>query len=178
MLYDPLIKVRKPMMGVHRVKSLGARVIRCAGETILGNKSRSILRKMKDIQCYKRGKKNGHIKQECPEWKKGNTENKDGSLKSDNVVEDGDLESDDGDMLSISSSRDHLTDYWIMDSPCSYHMTPTKDRLVNYGFVLIGNDASCRVVGMGKIRVKMFDGVIITLCNVRHVQDLRKNLIS
>ena len=41
-------------------------------------------------------------------------------------------------------------------------MTPTKDwfdnyRLVNYSFVLIGNDASCRVVGMGNIIVKMFE---------------------
>ena len=41
-------------------------------------------------------------------------------------------------------------------------MTPTKDwfdtyRLVNSSFVLIGNDASCRVVGMGNIIVKMFE---------------------
>ena len=31
---------------------------------------------------------------------------------------------------------------------------------------------------MGHIRVKMFDGVIRTLCDVRHVPNLRKNLIS
>ena len=59
---------------------------------------------MKDIQCYKCGKK-GHIKQECPEYKKWNTENKDGSSKSGNVVEKRRLgESSDGDMLSVSSS--------------------------------------------------------------------------
>ena len=63
----------------------------------------------------------------------------------------GDSESDDGDMLSVSSSRDHLMDSWIMDSTCSYHMTPNKDwfdtsKLVNSGYVMIGNDASCRVV--------------------------------
>ena len=40
------------------------------------------------------------------------------------------------------------------------------------------NDASCRVVGVGNIRVKMFDGVIRTLCDVRHVPDIRKNMIS
>ena len=43
---------------------------------------------------------------------------------------------------------------------------------------MLGNDASCRVVGMGNIRVKMFDGVIGKLYDVRHVPDLRKNLIS
>ena len=70
-----------------------------------------------------------------------------------------------------------------MDSACSYHMTPNKDwlntyRLVNSNFALIGDDASCRVVGIGNIKVKMFDGVIRTLCDVRHVPDLMKNLIS
>ena len=58
-------------------------------------------------------------------------------------------------MLSILSSRDHLTDSWIMDSACSYYVTPNKDwfdtyRLVNSSYVLMGNDASCRVFRMGK----------------------------
>ena len=86
-------------------------------------------------------------------------------------------------MLSVSSCQDHLMDSWIMDSECSYHMTHNKDwfdtyRLVNSGSIMMGNDASCRVVRMGNIRLKMFDGVIRMLCDVRHVLDLRKNLIS
>ena len=86
-------------------------------------------------------------------------------------------------MLSISSSRDHLTDSLIMDSACSYHLMPNKDwfdtyRLVDYGYLLMGNDASCRVVGMGNMKVKMFVGVIRTLCHVRSIPNLRKNLIS
>ena len=100
-----------------------------------------------------------------------------------NVVEEGDSKSGDGDMLSVSSNRDHLTNSWIMDSTCSNHMTPKKDwfdtyRLVNSGSVLMGNDASYRVIRMGNIRVKMFNDVIRTLCDVIHVPDLRKNLIS
>ncbi|RVW13664.1 Retrovirus-related Pol polyprotein from transposon TNT 1-94 [Vitis vinifera] len=31
---------------------------------------------------------------------------------------------------------------------------------------------------LGNIRIKMFDGIVRTLCDVRHVPDLRKNLIS
>ena len=41
----------------------------------------------------------------------------------------------------------------------------------------MGNDASCKVAGIGNIIIKMFDGVVRTLCDVRHVPDLRKNLI-
>ena len=86
-------------------------------------------------------------------------------------------------MLSVSSNRDHLSSSWIMDSTCSYHMTPNKDwfdtyRLVNSSSVMKGNDVSYRVVRIGSIKVKMFDGVINMLCNVRHVLDMRKNLIS
>ena len=70
-----------------------------------------------------------------------------------------------------------------MDYTCSYHIMPNKDwfdtyMLVNSGSVMMDNDASCRVIGIGNIRVKTFDGVIITLCDVRHVLDLRKNMIS
>ena len=94
-----------------------------------------------------------------------------------------DSESGDGDMLLVSSSSNHLTDSWILDSACSYHMTPNKDwfntyRSVNSGFVMMGNDASCKVAGIGNIIIKMFDDVVRTLCDVRHVPDLRKNLIS
>ena len=57
-----------------------------------------------------------------------------------NVVEEGDSESGDNDMLLVSSDYDHPTDSWIMDWTCSYHMTPDKDwvdtyRLVNSDFV-------------------------------------------
>ena len=70
-------------------------------------------------------------------------------------------------MLLVSSSQDHLIDSWIMDLACYYHMMPNKDwfntyRIVNSSSVLMGNDASCRVVKMGNIRVKMFDGFIRT----------------
>ena len=86
-------------------------------------------------------------------------------------------------MVSASFSQDHLTDSWNMDSTCSYHTMPNKGwfdtyKLVNSSFFLMSNDVSCRVVGIGNIGVKMFDGVIRTLCYVRHFLHLRKNLIS
>lgn len=40
------------------------------------------------------------------------------------------------------------------------------------------NDAACKVVGIGAIKIKMFNGVIRTLTEVRHVPNLKKNSIS
>ena len=36
------------------------------------------------------------------------------------------------------------------------------------------NDATCPVIGICTVKIKMFDGVIRVLSNVRHVPDLRK----
>ncbi|GAA0165430.1 hypothetical protein LIER_20836 [Lithospermum erythrorhizon] len=42
----------------------------------------------------------------------------------------------------------------------------------------MGNDHACKTFRVSTIRVKMHDGTIITLNNVRHIPELRKNLIS
>ncbi|GKB10607.1 retrovirus-related pol polyprotein from transposon TNT 1-94 [Tanacetum coccineum] len=42
----------------------------------------------------------------------------------------------------------------------------------------MGNDAPCKVVEIGIVQIKMFDGTVRTLTDVRHVPELKKNLIS
>ena len=42
----------------------------------------------------------------------------------------------------------------------------------------MGNDFSCRVIGIGRVAVRHFDGDVKILNNVRHIPDLRRNLIS
>jgi hypothetical protein len=41
---------------------------------------------------------------------------------------------------------------------------------VNSGIVTMDNGAHCKITGIGNIRIKMFDGVVRTLCDVRHVR--------
>nr|GEX76888.1 retrovirus-related Pol polyprotein from transposon TNT 1-94 [Tanacetum cinerariifolium] len=72
---------------------------------------------------------------------------------------------------------------WIMDSGCSFHMIPSRDWFMTYEefngeHAFMGNDSPCNVVGIGTIQIKMHDRVVTTLTNVRHVPDLKKNLIS
>ena len=62
-------------------------------------------------------------------------------------------------------------------------MTPKKDWFDTYkpyngGMVQMGNDATCLVIGIGSMKIKMFDGVVRVLSIVRNVPDLRKILIS
>jgi hypothetical protein len=42
----------------------------------------------------------------------------------------------------------------------------------------MGDGISCKVVGIGSIRIKMFDGTVKILTEVRHVAEIRNNLIS
>lgn len=39
------------------------------------------------------------------------------------------------------------------------------------------NNVACKIVGIGDINVNMYNGAVHTLKNVRHVLDLKKNLI-
>ncbi|KAE8721509.1 hypothetical protein F3Y22_tig00015910pilonHSYRG00102 [Hibiscus syriacus] len=142
--------------------------------------SRSKSRDKKTIHCYK-CKEAGHMKRDCPKLKKQTDEKRDGSSKSVNVVEDDNSDCSEGDMLSISTTQ--LTDAWILDSGCSYHITPNREwfstyRPVNSGSVYLGDDRCCNIVGIGDVRIKMHDGSVRTLSGVRHILDLKKNLIS
>ncbi|KAG8489505.1 hypothetical protein CXB51_017512 [Gossypium anomalum] len=42
----------------------------------------------------------------------------------------------------------------------------------------MGYNALCKITGVGTIKVKIFDGVVRTLSDVRHVLELKRNLIS
>ena len=42
----------------------------------------------------------------------------------------------------------------------------------------VDGKTSCRVVGIGTVLRKVFDDVVKTLGNVRHVPDLKKSMIS
>jgi hypothetical protein len=88
----------------------------------------------------------------------------------------------DGDLLSISSGNDALSKSWLLDYACSYHMCPKKEWFDTYkpynSTAITSNDATCLVIGIGTVKIKMFDGVVRVFGDVRHIPNLRKNLIS
>ena len=87
------------------------------------------------------------------------------------------------DLLLVSLGNNVLSESWVSDSTYSYHRTPKKDWFDTYkpyngNMVQMGNDATCPVIEIGTVKIKMFDVVVRVLSNVKHVPNLRKNLIS
>ncbi|GMJ02017.1 hypothetical protein HRI_003870900 [Hibiscus trionum] len=121
------------------------------------------------------------MKRDCPKWKKESDDKHDASSKTVNMVQNENSDCSDGDMLYISTTQ--FTDAWILGSGCSYHITPNRKWFstymsVNFGSVYLGGDRCCNIVGIGEVGINMYDGTVITLCDVRHILDLKKNLIS
>ncbi|KAG8491200.1 hypothetical protein CXB51_014356 [Gossypium anomalum] len=89
----------------------------------------------------------------------------------------------DGELLVAFVNDSKVSEEWILDSGCTFHMSLNRDWFTTYetvsaGVVLMGNNASCKIASVGTIKVKMFDGVVRTLSDVRHVLELKRNLIS
>lgn len=70
---------------------------------------------------------------------------------------------------------------WILDLRCSFHMTPNLEWFEFYkdadaGKVLMGNNLACEVIGIRTVGIKMADGSVKVLIEVRHVPDLKRNV--
>lgn len=63
---------------------------------------------------------------------------------------------DNSDVLIVTDQP--CSDEWILDSGCTFHMTPNQEwfdtyKKVDIGSVLMGNDIACKVVGIGAVRI-------------------------
>ncbi|KAH9688421.1 hypothetical protein KPL70_015118 [Citrus sinensis] len=72
---------------------------------------------------------------------------------------------------------------WILDTGATYHLCPIKEWFIDFrnlesGAVVMGNDQPCCTMGIGTIRLKIFDGMVRELKEVRFVPTLKKNIIS
>ena len=140
------------------------------------NKGRSKQWSKKNITCYNCGKK-GHLKKDC--WSLNNNSNPSGNIAST---------SNGGEALcceAATTCKGKLTfaDGWLIDSGATFHMTSRREWFQDYepvsgGSVYSCNDHALKIVGIGTIKLKLHDGMVRTIRNVRHVNGLKKNLLS
>jgi hypothetical protein len=144
--------------------------------------SKSKGRKSK-LKCWFCGKY-GHLKKDCWKRQQASKEDPPKETKEENATETGSTTGSSivDEVLSINTGSCH-DQQWLLDSSASNHMCLHRHWFITYqsiddGVVYMGNDISSKVVGIGSIRIKMFDGTVKILTDVRHVPDIRKNLIS
>jgi hypothetical protein len=80
-------------------------------------------------------------------------------------------------------SVDNIFESWVVDLGDSFHATPHRKHFLDYvqgdfGQVHLGDDAPCKIVRMGKVKIKQRNGNQWLLKEVRHVPDIRKSTIS
>ena len=78
---------------------------------------------------------------------------------------------------------ENIIDDWVVHSRASFHATPDRKHFHDYvqgdfGHVRLGDDKPCKIIGMGTLFLKQQNGNQWLLKEVRHVPDLKKNLIS
>nr|GEY73430.1 retrovirus-related Pol polyprotein from transposon TNT 1-94 [Tanacetum cinerariifolium] len=120
----------------------------------------------------KRGRSSGREREG-----KGNNEKKP-KKAAEVAIAKGDSDDDVYLAIDTKKSRDKL----IVDSGCTLHMIPHRSWFNTYesfngGNVYMRNHSICLVIGKGNIQVKMHDGVVRTITRVRHISDLKRNLI-
>jgi hypothetical protein len=80
-------------------------------------------------------------------------------------------------------SLDNITNSWVLYLGASFHATPHKKYFRDYvqrdfGQIYLGDGEPCKIVGMGKVQIKLRNGNQWLLKEVRHVPNLRRNIIS
>ena len=100
-----------------------------------------------NIRCY-HYKREGHTRRFCPDRQKGNRQDRSKEPGNATLVEDGYKSAE-----AVMVSHENTETEWILDSGCSFHMTPNKswfeelDEQVG-GSVLLGNYKSCKIIGI------------------------------
>ena len=130
-------------------------------------------------------KQTGPWKKDCPKLMKKNKLKKSGKSSEVNVAKSDMNESYSSDFsLSITPSICYSdASDWLLDMGATYHICPKREwfsylEKLDSGVVTMKDDAACQMIGIGTVQIKMFDGVVRNLTDVRYAPQMKKNIIS
>lgn len=153
--------------------------------------SRGASNKWANVECHHCGLK-GHIKKYCRKLKKENKNKYKNNNNNNNDKREGNNNDNVAivdDFLVVCDSVDENVNLscdevdWVVDSGASTHATSQRDLFSTYeagdfGIVRMGNNDQAKVVGMGNVCVETSNGTTLALKGVKHIPDLRFNLLS
>ncbi|KAL6583726.1 hypothetical protein OROMI_003015 [Orobanche minor] len=142
------------------------------------NKGKQPFKKF-DGDCFNCGK-HGHVEKDCKKPKANkkkkhvaNIAEADGGWKEDDLA------------AVVTEEVNHVENQgvWYVDTAATAHVCGNKSQFKTYQVVegrklSMGNPASSDIIGVGEVALKLTSGHTLTLKNVLHVPDIRKNLIS
>jgi len=72
---------------------------------------------------------------------------------------------------------------WMLDTGATYHVCLNKDWFSSFEkldgcSIIVGDDRQCNIEGIGTVQIRMFDGMVRELKEVRYVPQVKKNFIS
>ncbi|VVB01953.1 unnamed protein product [Arabis nemorensis] len=144
------------------------------------NRSRSKSNKFANLECHYCHKK-GHMKKDCWKLKKDSKLGKKQEDGEDRVIvtEDQFLILLESDAINVACQDTS----WVVDSGATTHAISQRDLFTtytpgSYGSVKMGNDAVAKVAGIGDICLETSVGTRVLLKGVKHVPNIRLNLIS
>ncbi|VFQ61495.1 unnamed protein product [Cuscuta campestris] len=133
-----------------------------------------------EVHCYKCGEL-GHIRRDCPKKREGKN---DANLVRDGETGSSSLGNESDELFMVANGYDEASgNDWVLDSACVSHMCSRKEHFekLQEGMTKIlrlADNSTVAVMGVGVVKMKMFDGVVRTLGNMAYVPKLRWNLIS
>lgn len=125
--------------------------------------------------------KTGHMAKDCRAPKK--TKNDPKQKNKANVVDDSGYFTGMVSEVNLVSNVTNVRDWWL-DSGATRHVCKFRNAFSSYKKVgddeklFMGNSSTSKVVGKGKVEMKLTSGKTLALNDVYHVPDICKNLIS
>ncbi|KAH9751243.1 Integrase catalytic domain-containing protein [Citrus sinensis] len=134
--------------------------------------------KQKHLKCFHYHKE-GHFKKDFHERKSKQKEPKDKSRNAAIATKETSFET----IEVLIATKEKPQGQWVLDSGCTFHMSANRSYFTTYqsydgGMILMGNNSVCKVVGIGTVSLKMYNGMVRELTQVRHVPELKSNMIS
>jgi len=128
--------------------------------------------------CWK-CRKEGHYKRDCKSKDLDKGKGSDDAPSAEAKTTSGE-----GGVVYLASSSTHVDhEAWLIESGVSFHFTLHRELFCEYekydgGDVFLGDDRKARIIGRGKVKLKLQGGRVRTLPGVLRIPALARNLIS